>query len=321
LTLMRALSVATVYDGCVHGSFPLMRKRTTELYGSPAALGECAWVEKYVNTRRDWLASHPNALLHKTVYRMTALADLIAQNKWDLELPLHVRGVLIEAATLDAATEAPIVASAASDADRILRLSMPRMSGDDVRTLQGALGFPPGQQDGVFGPATDLAVRKFQENAALKIDGRVGASTWSALRRQPPPLSEGGTPVAIKEVVLDKSAGEPKITVFIGQAQFGLYDVFLKDPKTNTRVPQMSGDNADDVDDTFGLKEALAKLDGQLLSWTITIAALPSGPGQLYFARLSISQNDKLVKDGSFEYSGPLDNTQTCLDFVRLAVR
>ena len=127
--------------------------------------------------------------------------------------------------------------------------------------------------------------------------------------------------MAVKEVILDGAAGDPKITVFIGQAQFGTYHVYLKDPATNQRVERANGDNADDVDDTFVLGVPLAQLHGQYLSWWVMMSALGTGPGQLYFARVSISQDDKLVSGGSFEYSGPLDNTQNVIDFVRLTVR
>jgi chitosanase len=319
LALARALSVAVVYDSCVHGSFGRIRDRTTAQFGAPGDIGEPSWVRKYVSTRRDWLATHANALLHKTVYRMTALAGLIDQQKWDLQLPLRVRGVLIDDTTFAGAPEPPLVVSAADESERVLHLAAPRMTGDDVRALQEALGFAPAQRDGVFGPATDLAVRTFQRTSALKIDGRVGPATWSALRRQMP-LSKGGVQVANNEVVLDRNGGEPKITIFIGQAQFGTYHVYLKDPTTNTRTEQMNGDNADDVDDTFGLAVPLAQLDGQFLSWAIVIAALPSSPGQLYFARVAISQNGKQVPDGSFEYMGPLANTQNIIDVVRLVV-
>ena len=321
LGLLRALSVTAVYDGRVHGSFDLMRKRTTQLYGAPSAIGEAAWVQRYVDTRRDWLATHPNTLLRKTVYRMDALSELIAEARWDLDLPLRVRGVLIDASTFGPVSEPPIVVSAASEQERVLRLATPPMQGQDVRELQDALGMPPAQRSGVFDAVTDAAVRNFQDGAALKNDGRVGPATWSALRRLAPATNEGGAPVAVKEVILDGAAGDPKITVFIGQAQFGTYHVYLKDPQTNQRVERANGDNADDVDDTFQIGVPLAQLNGQFLSWWVMMSALGTGPGQLYFARVSISQRDKLVSGGSFEYSGPLDNTQNVIDFVRLTVR
>jgi peptidoglycan L-alanyl-D-glutamate endopeptidase CwlK len=51
-------------------------------------------------------------------------------------------------------------------------------TGYDVKWLQFELGI---STDGSFGPATDKAVRKFQEEHNLEVDGRAGSKTIAAL--------------------------------------------------------------------------------------------------------------------------------------------
>ena len=68
--------------------------------------------------------------------------------------------------------------------DRTLYLRMPYFHGHDVVELQqalGALGFPVGPDDGIFGAFTEDAVRKFQRNMGLPSDGIVGAYTFATL--------------------------------------------------------------------------------------------------------------------------------------------
>jgi peptidoglycan hydrolase-like protein with peptidoglycan-binding domain len=65
----------------------------------------------------------------------------------------------------------------------VLRLANPNSRGDDVRAVQQAIaraGFPL-TADGVFGPATDRAVRQFQASRGLTVDGIVGSQTRRAL--------------------------------------------------------------------------------------------------------------------------------------------
>ncbi len=59
-----------------------------------------------------------------------------------------------------------------------------RSKGFAVRQLQNLLtkrGFSLGAVDGIFGPKTEAAVKKFQTASKIGIDGIVGVQTWGAL--------------------------------------------------------------------------------------------------------------------------------------------
>lgn len=56
--------------------------------------------------------------------------------------------------------------------------------GEYVKILQTQLvakGYDPKGIDGIFGPGCDAAVRKFQKDKGLVVDGYVGPKTWAAL--------------------------------------------------------------------------------------------------------------------------------------------
>lgn len=68
--------------------------------------------------------------------------------------------------------------------DRMLYLRLPHFHGADVRSLQealNALGFACGLTDGIFGAFTESALREFQINSGLGVDGIVGDDTVAAL--------------------------------------------------------------------------------------------------------------------------------------------
>jgi chitosanase len=126
--------------------------------------------------RKAWLLAGKGKL-PDTAYRMDEFTRLIGEQKWELPLPLVVRGRSIDEQSLDSA--ATVV--------RTLRLAQPLMRGDDVRALQAALnraGFA-NAPDGVFGPATDALLKRFQSSQGLMADGVAGPRTRSALESHP----------------------------------------------------------------------------------------------------------------------------------------
>jgi chitosanase len=138
-------------------------------------------MQAYVTRRRAWLSGHSNTLLRKTVYRMDALQSLIDEANWDLRLPISVRGQIVDQDAFE--RDAPVRVSAEIVEMRMLRLRQPFLQGEDVRELQVALAANNVNvdTDGIFGPATEKAVRQFQSQNGLVADGIAGPATLAAL--------------------------------------------------------------------------------------------------------------------------------------------
>lgn len=90
----------------------------------------------------------------------------------------------------------------------------PGATGAAVRRLQRALRRTPNLSlavDGVFGPATESAVKQFQGGAGLTADGVVGPLTWQALPDggPMPTLSDGSHGSVVEGLQRVLSAGAP----------------------------------------------------------------------------------------------------------------
>ena len=92
--------------------------------------------------------------------------------------------------TVQTAPRAEQTAAASQSVASVLRQGS---RGDTVRTVQNKLrrwGYYSGSVDGIYGPATERAVRAFQKKNGLTVDGIVGRATFQALGM---PVSSGSS--------------------------------------------------------------------------------------------------------------------------------
>lgn len=64
----------------------------------------------------------------------------------------------------------------------VVRIGDRRPAVEQLQRLLSDAGVDPGPIDGIFGPATESAVLRFQRQRTLVVDGIVGSQTWGALR-------------------------------------------------------------------------------------------------------------------------------------------
>ncbi|MGQ0839489.1 N-acetylmuramoyl-L-alanine amidase [Actinokineospora sp.] len=84
------------------------------------------------------------------------------------------------------------------------------ITGDDVATLQERmleLGYDAGRPNGVFGAQTESALRNFQRDYGLTVDGICGPETVRALRQLASPRARGGRPVLMREQEVVRKSG------------------------------------------------------------------------------------------------------------------
>lgn len=136
---------------------------------------------------RDWARPSPGAIVRR-VLSAVGPGTIVVLHDWPRETAAALKDILralgdrgYRAVTVSRLLALP---PPAVERCRTLTVTRPMQRGSDVRAVQHALaarGFVPGPADGIYGPLTAGAVRRFQAAAGLKATGTVGAATYRAL--------------------------------------------------------------------------------------------------------------------------------------------
>jgi len=87
------LSMLVVYDSYIHsGGVPMYLRRRFRVTPDD----EMEWVERYVETRHQWLKHHRKKILRNTIYRTKTFLNELARENWDLNrLPIVAHGIAV----------------------------------------------------------------------------------------------------------------------------------------------------------------------------------------------------------------------------------
>jgi N-acetylmuramoyl-L-alanine amidase len=154
--------------------------------------------------------------------------------------------------------------------DRILSFTVNHpMSGEDVAELQRRLldlGFDAGRVDWVFGEQTAQAVREFQRNSSIAVDGQCGPATFTALNRVQRAVT-GGSPESLREHEAIRRAG-PRLS---GR-------VIVIDPGHGGGDRGLVCSEDRGLDEAFVTGDIAARVEGRLTALGVT-AFLTRGQG------------------------------------------
>jgi peptidoglycan hydrolase-like protein with peptidoglycan-binding domain len=147
-------------------------------------------------------------------------------------------------------------ASASTTSSKVVKVGgKKRVIGHSVRAVQHELGVTA---DGVFGPGTLAALRKFQKQNGLTVDGVVGPSTWSALARD----GGGGNGNRAKASSANRGGGVEALQRALGIGADGVFG-----PGTEAAVKRYQSSNGLTADGVAGpaTRSALGLGDGPVL--------------------------------------------------------
>jgi peptidoglycan hydrolase-like protein with peptidoglycan-binding domain len=146
--------------------------------------------------------------------------------------------------------------------------------GEDVRRgqeLLAAAGFDPGEVDGIYGPDTASAVRRFQQARGLEPDGIVGPDTWAALDATAAGPAEPRVLRRVADVWADHNAPVLALAEVAGR---GLA-VVQTSPETLARVDVVTGET---IGEPLGLEAR------QSWSHAVAVTGGPAAPSAVVFA-------------------------------------
>jgi chitosanase len=87
------LSLLVIADSFLHSGSMLDFLMSRFPEKKPAAGGdEKKWITDYLNARKQWLATHSNTILNKTVYRANCYLIEASKGNWDLSTPVVMHG-------------------------------------------------------------------------------------------------------------------------------------------------------------------------------------------------------------------------------------
>jgi N-acetylmuramoyl-L-alanine amidase len=153
--------------------------------------------------------------IRSTLTKIGLLSDPQASPVFDLSVEHAVRAFQQQRGLITDGIVGPATYRALRDAtfrlgDRPLAFLIAQpVTGDDVFALQERLlelGYDAGRANGEFGQQTEQALRSFQRDYGLTVDGMCGPNTVRALRQLQPKV-RGGRPVFLREQERVRKAG------------------------------------------------------------------------------------------------------------------
>jgi hypothetical protein len=132
---------------------------------------------------------------------------------------------------------------------------------------------------------------------------------------------KGDSKMDSDKLTLGSADGDVTIEIFFGYAQIGSFVVNQSDGNGSIRTELASGDNVKDQDVEVVTVGPVTNLNGKIISWTLVISAADdSKAGQFYSATVSFRQGGNIVSGGTWQKTGPLQESKALYGAFTIAV-